>query len=91
LSQLLGSSQSPWMKTTGVLPEAFAFCDLLGLALGDGPGLRAAHRRWWLRAHGFLSGPHAGVSETAAAARSECLTAAGPGQGLAPDSDANFA
>ena len=24
LSQLLGSSQSPWMKTTGVLPLAFA-------------------------------------------------------------------
>ncbi|MDX6606035.1 MAG: hypothetical protein QOD14_575 [Solirubrobacterales bacterium] len=23
-SQLLGSSQSPWMKTTGVLPEPFA-------------------------------------------------------------------
>ena len=25
LSQLLGSSQSPWMKTTGTRPEAFAF------------------------------------------------------------------
>jgi hypothetical protein len=24
LSQLLGNSQRPWMKTTGVLPEAFA-------------------------------------------------------------------
>jgi hypothetical protein len=24
LTQLLGSSQRPWMKTTGVLPEAFA-------------------------------------------------------------------
>jgi len=24
LAQLLGSSQRPWMKTTGVVPEAFA-------------------------------------------------------------------
>jgi len=24
LAQLLGSTQSPWMKTTGVLPDAFA-------------------------------------------------------------------
>jgi hypothetical protein len=33
LAQLLGSSQRPWMKTTGVVPEAFCRRDLLGLAL----------------------------------------------------------